>query len=69
MTNPDCKICFGIGWVCENHPDRAWSEELGCECGAGMPCECNRSPDIDAGLEEPDVSQVIADEHFRKKRH
>ena len=32
----DCPIGFGIGWVCENHPDRAWHEELGCMCGAGM---------------------------------
>jgi hypothetical protein len=37
-----CPICFGIGWVCELHPNRAWHEELGCMCGAGMPCECNR---------------------------
>jgi hypothetical protein len=34
-------ICFGVGWVCENHPDFAWDKELGCECGVGMPCECN----------------------------
>jgi hypothetical protein len=25
-----------MGWVCENHPDRAWDKEMGCECGAGM---------------------------------
>lgn len=31
MTSPNCPICFGIGFVCENHPDRAWSEELGCQ--------------------------------------
>jgi hypothetical protein len=37
MIDPDCKICLGIGWVCENHPHRAWAEELGCQCGAGMP--------------------------------
>jgi hypothetical protein len=56
-SNPmknDCTKCLGIGWVCENHPDRAWSDELGCQCGAGMPCECNRA-------EEPDVSQVIGE--------
>jgi hypothetical protein len=22
-------ICFGIGWVCENHPHRAWHDKLG----------------------------------------
>jgi len=25
----NCPVCFGIGWVCENHPDRAWHDELG----------------------------------------
>jgi hypothetical protein len=68
MTNPNCPICFGIGFVCENHPHRAWSEELGCQCGAGDPCACNSSPDIDAGIEEPDASQIISDP-IGKKRH
>jgi hypothetical protein len=40
--------------VCENHPSKAWSE-LGCQCGAGMLCECNRAE----GYEEPDTSEVI----------
>jgi hypothetical protein len=30
------------GWVCENHPDKPWDKELGCECGAGVPCGSNR---------------------------
>jgi hypothetical protein len=50
-----CPICFGIGWVCENHPDRAWHDELGCQCGAGEPCKCN-------GSEEPDTNRVIIEE-------
>jgi len=29
--NPECPICFGMGWVCESHPDRVWDNELGCE--------------------------------------
>lgn len=33
----ECPLCFGIGWVCENHLKRAWSEDLGCQ-----PCECTR---------------------------
>jgi hypothetical protein len=41
--------------VCENHPKLAWSERLGCQCGAGMPCEC---VSVDR-LEEPDISQVL----------
>jgi hypothetical protein len=58
MINPDCKICFGIGWVCENHPQRAWTEDLGCQCGAGMPYGvCSRD-----GLVEPDVRQVLEED-------
>src|ERR1017187_9558975 len=49
-----CPICFGIGWVCEFHPNRAWHEELGCMCGAGMPCECNR---VD---QEEDVQLLVS---------
>jgi hypothetical protein len=30
----------------------AWDKEIGCTCGAGMPCKCNSG-------EEPDISQVI----------
>ena len=67
MINPNCPICFGIGFVCENHPDRAWSEELGCQCGAGEPCACNRS--LDAGIEEPDASRIIEDAGAKKRRH
>ena len=47
---------FGIGWVCENHPDRAWHDELGRTYGAGEPCECNRA-------DEPDVSEVTIEEN------
>jgi len=57
MINPECPICFGLGWVCENHPDRAWDRDVGCECGAGMPCECQRAN----GLEQPDTTQIIND--------
>jgi hypothetical protein len=55
-----CPICFGIGWVCENHPDRAWDKKLGCDCGAGMPCKCNDS-------EEPDISLFdTEDDHITR---
>jgi hypothetical protein len=56
----NCPICLGIGWVCENHPDRPWDDEIGCTCGAGLPCECNTG-------EEPDISQVI--EEKKPTRH
>jgi hypothetical protein len=40
MTEPDCKLCRGQRWVCEEHPDRPWGHE-DCD-GAGMPCPmCN----------------------------
>lgn len=42
MIDRMCPNCFGIGWVCENHPNNPWHEKLGCMCGAGMPCKCNR---------------------------
>jgi hypothetical protein len=50
-----CPKCLDIGWECENHPDHAWSDELGWMCGAGMPCKCNAA-------EEPDIRQVIVEE-------
>jgi hypothetical protein len=38
-----CALCEDSGWVCENHPKRAWEGEHACECGgAGAPCPiCN----------------------------
>lgn len=59
-----CPKCAGIGWVCENHPSLPWHEDLGCVCGAGMPCECNRAGE--AGIDEPDTSQLISDKHVTK---
>ena len=54
MIDANCPVCFGLGWVCENHPRQAWDEKLGCqwgrECG-----ECQRASD----LETPDVSKVL----------
>jgi hypothetical protein len=52
-----CPKCFGLGWVCENHPNLPWSEEIGCICGAGMQCSCNRADD--AGVEDPNISEVL----------
>jgi hypothetical protein len=55
-----CYKCLGVGWVCENHPSLPWSDELGCQCGAGMPCVCNRAGE--PGIGELDVSQIL-EEH------
>jgi hypothetical protein len=56
MINPDCPICAGLGWVCENHPNKAWDRDTGCECGAGMPCERAN------GLEQPYSSKATDEE-------
>jgi hypothetical protein len=54
----NCPLCYGIGWVSENHPVRAWDDKLGCTCGAGMPCVCNTRGETD---DLPDTSEVIDD--------
>jgi hypothetical protein len=56
----ECPNCKGLGWVCENHPKRPWSDAIGCTCGAGMMCKCQRmNKNEREGIEEPDVSQVL----------
>ena len=50
MIGPNCNVCFGIGRVCEIHPQRAWAKKRGCQCGAGMPFECVRSEAEGFGL-------------------
>jgi hypothetical protein len=55
-----CALCLGLGWVCENHPDRPWDDERGCTCGAGMPCKCNMAGE--PGVDVPDISQVISED-------
>nr|QDP26027.1 hypothetical protein FNV92_29325 [Bradyrhizobium cosmicum] len=56
MRNPDCRICRGLGWVCENHPDKEWSREFGCQCGAGMRCACQGT---EIAIVEPGIADVI----------
>ena len=56
-----CPICLGIGWVCVNHPNQPWDQDLGCECGAGMPCEeCNDA-------DEPDLGGILIQEEHATK--
>jgi len=52
--NKQCPAYHGLGWVCENHPDKAWDKKAGCDCGDGMPCEYNQG-------DEPDRSSVTAE--------
>ena len=43
-ADPECQVCRGFGWVCENHRDKPWEGMLPkSECcgGAGAPCTCN----------------------------
>ena len=41
MKKYECETCRDSGWVCEAHPNLPWlSERGGCQCNAGMPCEC-----------------------------
>ena len=55
-----------LAGVCENHPDRIiWSEdEGGCQCGACMPCECNRVE----GEDIPDVEGIIEEVEGEPKK-
>lgn len=36
-----CFVCFDTGWVCENHSNIMWGNEVCCG-GAGVPCKCNK---------------------------
>jgi hypothetical protein len=52
-----CPKCFGVGWVCEMHPDRPWNEDLGCMCGLGLPCECNAVNEDDARFLDEEITR------------
>jgi hypothetical protein len=54
--NKNCDICSGVGWVCERHPNCAWTDDYGCMCSAGIACVCN--PD-ERELEEADAIEVV----------
>src|SRR3978361_1648054 len=56
IFNPKCHRCLGVGWVCENHIDKPWDDDLGCICGAGLPCECNIG-------EDPETRVVLIEEN------
>lgn len=60
-----CPKCDDEGWVCENHPEKAWAGGNGCCGGAGAPCKCsplhrdNWSPDTHARHIVCDVKNAI----------
>lgn len=67
---PACETCRGMLWVCEDHPGKAWPDD--CDCGAGMPCECNPTAlpapgsvttwSLDAGsLSEDEFRKLLAE--------
>ena len=34
----ECGNCQGLKLVCENHRDKPWQADIGCDCGGGAPC-------------------------------
>ncbi|WP_064742417.1 hypothetical protein [Bradyrhizobium sp. ORS 375] len=60
-----CLRCDDARWVCENHPDRPWTDSLrGCQCGAGAPCPICNATDDDATPDLPDGFVVEAEAPF-----
>jgi hypothetical protein len=57
--NKGCKVCCGIGWVCERHPCLAFDAEIGCTCSEGVPCECNDSDPLDTS--EVAILEIIVE--------
>jgi hypothetical protein len=62
-----CSACDNTGWVCENHPDRLWRGNSqradACDCGAGMPCECNPCGGIDEPPKLSPIARVTLDKN------
>jgi hypothetical protein len=54
--NKHCHICLGIGWVCETIPTALGMMRWVACAGLGMPCCCNDG-------DEPDISEVVIEEH------
>jgi hypothetical protein len=57
MTNPSVPTVTASAGVREP-PDKPWDDEIGCTCGAGLPCECNTG-------DAPDISQIIEEKNRR----
>ena len=52
-TDMTCPRCKGALWVCEDHPQAAWSEGCGIEqCGGtGVACVCNPDGKMPPGFQ------------------
>jgi hypothetical protein len=50
---------LGTFETCRACPHRPWDEKLGCQCGAGVPCECNQGDD------QPDMSGIMDEQVTR----
>ena len=62
-----CLNCDNTGWVCEEHPDRPWRGNSqradACDCGAGMPYECNPCGGIDESATLSPIARVMLDKN------
>ena len=48
MTDKNCKLCLGTGWVCENHLEVPAGTKTGqCDCGAACNCLCNPNGEVE----------------------
>ena len=57
-----CVLRDDSGWVCENHPKRAWEGEHAGGCGGiGAPCPACNSPAPDDTPRLPDGFKTIID--------
>lgn len=65
VQTPHCPTCVDTGYVCENHPDRAWGGLTGDECcgGAGMPCPACCSPIPPDGTRS--IVEAFVPDHLR----
>lgn len=63
---PECPICKGARWVCEDHTDKPWDGASGapeaCHCGgAGVPCLACNSCDREHPPEMPEGYRPLID--------
>lgn len=63
-----CLLCEDCGWVCENHPNRAFEGVHACRCGgAGVPCP-NCNPADETTTPQPPAGFTV-DVGKKRRRH